>query len=438
MKDHADGTSDTQAQADPAAGARSSAQARTPDALSRLAGGIGHEFRNLLMIIHNYADFIREGLPAESELHEDLAELVAAADRATRLTDDLVAFGRGGAAGTRPVDLAPVVAAAVPRLRELLADGVELQVEIAPGLAPVEADDERIRQILEKVVVTVGLGLTGGAVIRIEATELRIGGTSPGEWAAIEAARYVLLAVGDRDGDGEPPPELAEGTFGRGASANVGGHGGLGLAMVHGIVEAWGGVLEFRSGKATGTVVRLLLPCASPAACAQAATGTADAPHAKDVPDETDAKDATATTDAAVTAPAGEPGDRAPAGDAANRVLVCEDERAIRTMCARALRAAGFEVLLAEDGDAGIRRIGEERAAGRPLDLLVSDIVMPGSSGFDVAFAARERYPDVSIVLMTAFSEELARRAPPSGTLVLEKPFPAALLVERARALAGG
>ena len=410
MTDSPNGASDGDAGADLSARTQRPARDEEPDALSRLAGAIGHEFRNLLMIIQNYAEFIREGLPATSELHEDLAELVEAANRGARLTDDLVAFGRGGASGTRSVELASIVAAVAPDLRGLLADDVELRIEIAPGLAPVEADGQRLRQVLEKVVRAVGKGRTGGATICIAATEQEVEAASVVEGDVVAPGRYVLLIVGD---DGVAFG-LAERTFGRALSPTGGGHGGLGLAMVHGIVEAWGGALDVRSGEGPDTVVRLLLPCAVQATDESEAPDSPEAPHA---PDGADAL---------------------PAAGGGARVLVCEDERAIRTMCERALRAAGFEVLLAEDGDAGIRRLVEEQAAGRHLDLLVSDIVMPGSSGFELADAAREHYPDVSIVLMTAFSEELASRAPPSGTLLLEKPFPASLLVRRARALAGG
>jgi two-component system cell cycle sensor histidine kinase/response regulator CckA len=327
-------------------------------------------------------------------LHEDLAELTEAAERAARLTDDLVAFGRGSATSTRPVDIAGSVAAATARLRELLPAAVQLEVAIAPGVPAVQADPDRMQQVLEHLVRAAVDGLSDRRVISITAIERRIDDATA---AAVPPGRYVLLDVGD------PGAEAAEdAAVGPGAGLDERGHG-IGLAMAHGIVDAWGGALDVRTGRQAGTLLRLVLPCASGAA-------------------------------AVVTA--SPPENLQAAGRDGRRVLVCEDERAIRTMCERALRGAGFDVILAEDGDAGIRLLGEEQAAGRPLDLLVSDIVMPGSSGFDVAIAARERYPDVAILLMTAFSEELARRAPPSGTIVLEKPFGASALVQSARTLA--
>jgi two-component system cell cycle sensor histidine kinase/response regulator CckA len=371
-------------------------RAVSPDALSRLAGGIGHEFRNLLMIIQNYAEFIREELPPDSALHGDLAELTEAAGRAARLTDDLVAFGRVGTASTRPVDLERCVAAAQARLRELIPATAELEIEIASGVPAVQADPDRMPQVLEHLVRAVADGLAEHRAISITATERRIDDSAA---SGVPPGRYVLLEVGDAGREA-----ATDATFGPGAGAPERGHGAIGLAIVHGILDAWGGALHVRTARESGTVLRLLLPCAAEPAAAVAAV----APE----------------------------GLRSPAAGGGARVLVCEDERAIRTMCERALRGAGFDVIVAEDGDAGIRLLSEEQAAGRRLDLLVSDIVMPGSSGFDVAIAARERYPDVSILLMTAFSEELARRAPPSGTLVLEKPFGAALLVRRARTLA--
>ena len=394
MTDNLEGASDGDAGGDLRPHAAAPDRAVSPDALSRLAGGIGHEFRNLLMIIQNYAEFIREELPPDSALLEDLAELTEAAGRASRLTDDLVAFGRGATAPTGPVDLASSVAAAQPRLRELIPAAAELEIAITPGVAAVHADPDRMQQVLEHLVRAAVDGLAAHRAISITAAEWQI---DDGAAAGVSPGRYVVLEVGDAAREA-----AADAMFGSGAGADERGHGGIGLAMVHGIVDAWGGALHVRTGSGSGTLLRLLLACAAASAVAVEAA-----------PSE---------------------GLRSAAGG--GRVLVCEDERAIRTMCERALRAAGFDVIVAEDGDAGIRRLDEEQAAGRRLDLLVSDIVMPGSSGFDVAIAARERYPGVPILLMTAFSEELTRRAPPSGTLVLEKPFGAALLVRRARTLA--
>lgn len=396
MTESLDGASDGGAGGELWPRAPAPARVESSDALSCLAGGIGHEFRNLLMIIQNYAEFIREELPPDSALHEDLAELTEAAGRAARLTDDLVAFGGGGTTSTRPVDLRRSIDAAQPRLRELVPAAAELEIVIAPGVSAVQADPDRVQQILEHLVRAAVDGLAERRAVSITAAERQI---DDGAAAGVPQGCYVLLEVGDAG-----RKEAADATFGPTNGANVRGHGGIGLAMVHGIVEGWGGALDVRTGRESGTTLRLLLPCAAEPAAA----------------------------------PEGAPpeGLQSPAAGGGGRVLVCEDERAIRTMCERALRGAGFDVIVAEDGDAGIRRLSEEQAAGRRLDLLVSDIVMPGSSGFDVAIAAREHYPDVPILLMTAFSEELARRAPPSGTVVLEKPFGAALLVRRARTLA--
>jgi two-component system cell cycle sensor histidine kinase/response regulator CckA len=371
-------------------------QAQGPDAVSRLAGGIGHEFRNLLMIIQNYAEFIGEKLPADSEAHEDLAELLEATERGAQLTNELLAFGRGGSAGTATIDVAQALAAFEPQLRELLAERVELRIELASELPPVQADAERFGQILENLVRHAAAALEGSGTIRIEATQCAFDEEYARVHRDVVPGHYLVLIVSNTGS--QRLPDTTDQVFDQRFTTTTGGRGRLGLAVVQGIVESWGGAVQVRSEQGVGTVVRTLLPSA---------------------------------------AGLGEPGGEAEPPDvpAGGRVLICEDERAIRKMCERTLRQAGYDVLTAEDGDAGLDRLGEELAAGRHLDLLVSDIVMPGASGFDVAAAAREHFPHVSILLMTGYSEELARRLPPPGALVLEKPFAASLLVRRARAL---
>jgi two-component system cell cycle sensor histidine kinase/response regulator CckA len=355
------------------------AQAPGLDALTRLAGGIGHEFRNLLMIIQNYAELVGEQLTAGSQAAEDLAEIVQAADRAALLTNQLLAFGGTSSAGVRSIDVAQAIEAIAPRIRALLGDGLALRIELEPDLPRIEGDPGRFGQLLEHVARHAVETLDGGSAITIAAGRAR---PVAGDGLDITPASHVAITIANADEELDAPLPSADG---------VGG--GLGLALARGIVESRGGTIRISSQKGVGTIVRTLLPVsAQPEECAADPTG--------------------------------------------RRVLVCEDERAIRVMCERTLRRAGFDVMVAEDGDAGLRVLGEELAAGRRLDLLVSDIVMPGSSGFDVAAAARDGYPDVSILLMSGYSEELGRRVPPTGTLLLEKPFGPSVLLRGARTLA--
>src|SRR5436190_18572894 len=135
MTDSAQDASDAEAPREALARSQASGErANGPDAVGRLAGGIGHEFRNVLMIIQTYAEFIAEQLPEGSAAHDDLAELMKAAERGAQLTNELLAFGRGGGIRIAPVEVAQAVGAVEPRLRALLTDGVALRVALAPDI----------------------------------------------------------------------------------------------------------------------------------------------------------------------------------------------------------------------------------------------------------------------------------------------------------------
>lgn len=363
------------------------------DTMSRIAGGIGHEFRNLLMIIQNYAEFIEEKLDPGSELREDLTEIIQAAQRGAELTNELLAFGRSASAGTRALGVEQALDAVQPRLLAHLGEGVRLRVSVAPGLPAISVEAERFGQILETVVRHAIEALETCDVICIEASATELDERYASEHPSVSPGRYVAITVSNTDC--RLPAEVPDQEYDAQFATTSGSRGGLGLALAQGVMETWGGVIQVRSDKRLGTVVRALLPSAH------------------------DAGDGAGTS----------------IDVSGMRVLLCEDERAIRTMCDRALRQGGFEVVVAEDGDAGIHALAGEIAAGRRLDLLVSDIVMPGSSGFDVADAARERYPDIAILLVTGYSEELSRRDPPAGTVVLEKPFATSTLLRRVLSL---
>jgi two-component system cell cycle sensor histidine kinase/response regulator CckA len=352
------------------------------ESVGQLAGGIAHDFNNLLGIIHGYAEMLEAEVP--SRLGADVAEIRRAASRAADLTRQLLLFSR-----REPVQAAAVdVNAVAIEMRDMLARtvgehvGFNMSLETGPCVA--EIPRRHLEQILVNLAVNARDAMPDGG-------QLTVATARAGEW--------IVLRMAD-DGAGMPPDVVAR-AFDPFFTTKERGRGtGLGLATVYGVVMQAGGQVELDSEPQAGTIVTIVLPAA----------------------DE-------------VPAPA-QWGDE-PTRGRGETVLVVEDEEGVRELTGRILRESGYRVMRAKDGRDARALLSEHDGV---VDLLVSDVVMPGMSGPQVAEQLKELRPGLKVLFMSGHPEDLLDHhgVADGSTRLLEKPFDSRALLEAVRDTLGG
>jgi signal transduction histidine kinase len=354
-------------------------QAQKMEAVGRLAGGIAHDFNNLLTAIGGYTELLLDKLPPEQR--DDAEQIRHAADRAGALTKQLLAFTRRQVVQRESLDLNDVVRDMDRLLRRLIGVDVELVSVLATGLTPVEADRSQLEQVVVNLVLNARDAMPRGGKLVISTTEaegwvrLRVQDTGVGIEAAVR-------------------PHIFEPFF---TTKEPGRGTGLGLATVLGIVEQQGGRIALETAPGEGATFEVILPASE---------------HAARSPAERPA----------------EP--RSLVGT--ETVLVVEDEAIIRSLVVRTLREQGYEVVEARYGSEALERWEERRD---DVGLLVSDVVMPGMSGVELAKRLAGDRPELRILLMSGFADPLAGEplSAPSGSAFLEKPFTPSELLRRVR-----
>jgi two-component system, cell cycle sensor histidine kinase and response regulator CckA len=378
-------------------------RAQRMEALGRLAGGVAHDFNNILMAIIGYADLALADLAridrGESEgLREEIEGIRDAAGRATALTRQLLALGRQPviSSGTSEVDR--VVQGIEGMLRRLIEADVQVETGLAAGEIHVRLDDSQLETILLNLCVNARDAMPDGGVLRIESAIEQVTEAYAEARLALEPGEYVRLVVSDTGVgmDAETRDRAFEPFF---TTKEPGKGSGLGLATVYGIVTHGGGGVWLYSEPGGGTTVKLYLP--------------------------------TVRGGAAVEAPSVTPTFGRASGET---VLLAEDEGAVRRVLATALERAGYHVLEAENGNEALRILGEHVGS---VSVIVSDAVMPDLGGPDLARQVRETFPAIPVVLMSGYTDDaLLRRAPlGEGVTFLQKPFPASVLIARVREL---
>jgi two-component system, cell cycle sensor histidine kinase and response regulator CckA len=358
-------------------------QARRLESVGKLAGGIAHDFNNLLAIIQGYADFAREAATDDAQ-RQDLEELSKAAGRGADLVRQLLLFSRRKAVDAVPVDLAEVVRDTEPMLRRTIGEHIELRCKLRSELPPTMIDPGQLTQVLVNLAVNARDAMPDGGTLTIEGTS---------------AGRRVRLVVEDT-GIGMSEDTRAKAFDPFFTTKPTGSGTGLGLATVYGIVTQAGGTISVDSTPGAGTRVAIELPCCEPSAPTR-------------------------------------PAEEAPTPDPSlgETVLVVEDDDQVRGIASRILQAHGYRVLEAPGGHAALELAEREP---RDIDLLLSDIVMPGMSGTELADQLRLARPGVRVLHMSGYTSGMEG---PGGRAklpdLLEKPFTASELVTRVRALLG-
>jgi PAS domain S-box-containing protein len=363
-------------------------QAQKMDAIGRLAGGIAHDFNNLLTVINGYSEMLVVSAGQEESALRMLVEINRAGERAAALTRQLLAFSRKQVLQLRVVDLNAVVTGVVAMLGRLIGEDVDLVVQLDPTLGAVRADPNQLEQVIVNLAINARDAMLDGGRLTILTRNTDTGPV---------VGPHVLLEVADT-GCGmseEVKQHLFEPFF---TTKGVGQGTGLGLAVVHGIVQQSGGRVEAQSQPGQGSTFRVYLPRVLAAILAE-------------------------------TVPVVPP----PVGGT-ETVLLVEDEEGVRVLARQALQQCGYRVLEARDG-----REALEIAADYPgqLNLLVSDVVMPHLNGPQLARRLLLGRPGLRVLLISGYTADLlARQGAMDGRLaLLEKPFTPAELARKVREL---
>jgi signal transduction histidine kinase/ActR/RegA family two-component response regulator len=368
-------------------------RAQRLESVGQLAGGIAHDFNNLLSVILNNTENLLAEADAKGDIAAGLAEVEQAATSGADLTRRLLLFSRREATDLRPVDIAAAIGDAEALLRRTIGEQIELVVDAPAGLLPVSLAPGQAEQVLVNLAVNARDAMPDGGRIAICLQPLEAAGASSDPLPnLLPGAKYVVLSVVD-DGIGMSAETAAQ-AFDPFFTTKPRGQGtGLGLATVYGIVNQAGGRVAIESEPGSGARVSAYLPVAAEAG---------PQPTREDSPQ-----------------PSGEVADRT--------VLVVDNERAVRVVVCRMLERHGYRAREAGSGAAAEALLAD----GERVDLLLTDVVMPGMSGRELVARLRDRLGGPRAIYMSGFAATGATVEEPweEGAIVLEKPFTAGQLL---------
>jgi PAS domain S-box-containing protein len=374
-------------------------QAQKLDAIGRVAGGVAHDFNNLLGVITGYADLLESTLDSAHPARRRLQQIRRATQSAAELTHQLLAFGRRQVLQPVPLDLNVLVIELTAMIRRLVPETIAIETSLASPAPLVVVDRSQIEQVIINLALNARDAMPRGGVIRIATARCGSGdGPMPvpaGDLACLEVTDTgVGIGADEMEHMFEPfytTKREAKGT-------------GLGLATVYGIVRQSGGEIAVESVPGSGSTFRIFLPLAPPGAIAPVGTFAAGPRVASE-------------------------------RDSAFRILLVEDQPMLREMIHEGLEAVGCSVISASTGREALALASD---AGE-IDLLLTDVVMPGMSGRELAERIRENRPDLAVLFMSGYSSDVISKEGvlDQGIDLMNKPFTMDSLMERIRALLG-
>jgi PAS domain S-box-containing protein len=371
-------------------------QARKMEAVGLLAGGVAHDFNNVLTGIKGYTELLMRTFAEDDPRRRDAEEIRKAADRAGSLTRQLMTFGRRQVLEPRLLDLGAVVAEMEAMLRHLIGEHIELRAAIAPALGAVRADRAQLEQVILNLALNARDAMPRGGALRIDADQVTLDGTGANVSPPLPPGSYVRLAISDTGCgiDEEMQRRIFEPFF---TTKEPGKGTGLGLSTVYGIVEQSGGAVSVRSRVGVGSSFTVLLP----------------------------------RVEGGVRAGGAPP----PAGEVRNgseTILLAEDAAAVRKLARRVLEMRGYRVLEAADG-AEAELIAERFPD--EIHLLLSDVVMPHRGGIELANLLARTRPTLRVLLMSGHTEEVLDPYRELGPVLefVEKPFTPDTLTRKVR-----
>jgi len=379
------------------------AQANKMQAVGQLAGGVAHDFNNVLTAIIGYSDLLLANHRPTDPSFQDIMQIKQNANRAASLTRQLLAFSRRQTLRPQMLQLTDTVADLSLLLKRLLGEKVELEVKHGRDLWPVMADVNQFEQVVMNLAVNARDAMPDGGRLMIR-TQNVLAAEAKDFNAQLPEADWVMISVEDT-GSGIPPDvldKIFEPFF---TTKEVGKGTGLGLSTVYGIIKQTDGFIFCDSTVGRGTIFRIFLP--------------RHVPEAKPEPVKAEEKPVVAQ-------------DLTGNGT----ILLVEDEEAVRAFGARALRSRGYTVL---EAASGVEALSVLEAAEGKLDLVVSDVVMPEMDGPTLLGNLRVKYPDLKVIFVSGYAEEAFRKNLPEGAqfAFLPKPFSLKQLIEEVKTVMG-
>jgi signal transduction histidine kinase/CheY-like chemotaxis protein len=371
------------------------------EAVGRLAGGVAHDFNNLLTVILGYNEMLRDRVRQDGAATEYSGEVLRAAERASALTNQLLAFSRRQLAIPRVVDLNEVVLGIDKMLRRIIGEDIQLEVRLSRGIPAVKVDPSHIDQVIMNLAVNSRDAMPDGGTLTIETALVDLTTEYAGRHIGVDAGRYVMLAVSDTGSgmDRATKARLFEPFF---TTKEKGKGTGLGLSIVYGIVKQNGGEILVYSEPGQGTAFKIYLPAVMEPA------------------------------DALVR-----PADGGSAPRATETILLVEDDPQVRTLTRTMLARLGYRVLEAESADEALSITSKYEG---PLDLVLTDLVMPRMSGTDLVRQMQTARPAIRVLYMSGYTDYgvINQAILTADTPFIQKPFTSATLSRKVREVLGG
>jgi two-component system, cell cycle sensor histidine kinase and response regulator CckA len=370
-------------------------QAQKMESVGRLAGGVAHDFNNLLSVIIGYSDVLLGNLGLDARAHRQIEEVKKAGDRAAVLTRRLLAFSRQQVLEPKILNLNSIIVETEKMLRRLIGEDIEFQTKLAPDVGSVKVDPGQIEQILMNLAVNSRDAMPLGGKLTIETAEVELDAEVACLHIPCVPGRYVLMTVSDTGVgmDQDTKAHIFEPFF---TTKDVGKGTGLGLATVYGIVKQSGGYVWVRSELGQGTAFEVYLPRVD------------------------------------------QPARQAPVGDLAPEtfngsevILVVEDEESVRALICSILSQNGFTVLEAANAASALKIAQQQQ----PIHLVLTDVVMPGMNGPEMAKRLQEIRPDLKVLFMSGYAGGFgaAHGLLEDGAPLLQKPFTKNMLLRKLR-----
>jgi signal transduction histidine kinase len=372
-------------------------QAQKMEAVGRLAGGVAHDFNNILTALIGFSESLAEKVGDQPGTQEDIKEILRACDHAASLTRQLLAFSRRQAIAPSVIDLNTIVAQSEKLLRRVIGEDIELQTVTAPHIHMVRVDPGQIEQVIMNLAVNARDAMPEGGKLIIRTGEVELDemycrahlNTAPGP--------NVILSVSD-SGQGMTP-EVKAHLFEPFFTTKERGKGtGLGLSLVYGIVKQSGGGIWVYSEPGKGTTFKIYLPAV--------ADDVAERTKQPAVPETVPSKAAT--------------------------ILLVEDDPSVRRVARDTLVRCGYTVLDA-DGAEAAHRLCQEHAG--EIELLLTDVIMPKTNGRQLSQELRGRYPEMKVLYMSGYTDEIINLELGEGNVLIEKPFAPKYLASRVRGI---